>query len=299
MTRNRERHGIDVDQDDELTLASMDRITDSNTFAYSDFMQLTNETQLATFDLSRQYDSFSRSSGYDLSTAGVPPASLQSVSYAYDELGRFSSVSSSVQSASSAVQYSYLEGSSLISGYTNSHGLAVAYEFEDNRNAKTQLLNKFGTTLVSQFDYTYDDLMRRTQRIDTRGTGTPACITNDFGYNTRSEVVSSDMGTERYNYAYDLIGNRLEFNHEGAQGTQSVAYVANQLNQYTQITNNGSQVTMSYDADGNVRSDGTSTYTWNAENRLVSVEPVSPTSGSVKCEFAYDAPRPPHLQRCL
>jgi len=138
----------------------------TNTLAYSDTLLLTNETQLTLYDLSRSYDEFGCPTGYDL-IGGT--SSTSSVAYAYDALGRFASVSSSVASVISMFDYSYLENSNLISGYTNNHGLAVSYDFENHRNVETQVLNEFGTNLVSQFDYTYDELMRRTQRIDTFG----------------------------------------------------------------------------------------------------------------------------------
>ncbi len=45
-------------------------------------------------------------------------------------------------------------------------------------------------------------LARRTRRVDN------AAVTNDFGYNLRSELASALMGTNSYGYAYDPIGNR-------------------------------------------------------------------------------------------
>jgi len=45
----------------------------------------------------------------------------------------------------------------------------------------------------------------------------------------------------------------------------------------------------SFDLDGNLTEDGTYQYAWDAENRLVLVEPASsPANGDKKLEFAYD-----------
>jgi RHS repeat-associated protein len=44
----------------------------------------------------------------------------------------------------------------------------------------------------------------------------------------------------------------------------------------------------SYDLDGNLLSDGRNIYTWDGENRLVSVERLAPSSHKLKLEFAYD-----------
>lgn len=256
----------------------------TNTFSYNDLLQLTNETQQSSFSLHRSYDSLGRFSGYDLQSQ---VSSLQSVAYQYDDLGRFSSVSSSVQSVSSVVSYSYLEGSSLISGYSitdpsSSFEFQVSNFYEANRNLKASVSSTFDTNGVSQFDYTYDALGRRTQRLDTL---LPSVQTNLFGYNDRSELTAAQISTNNYGYGYDFIGNRTS-----ATGNNQLAvYTANALNQYTLITNNSEQITFSYDADGNLLFDGIRTYTWNGENRLISVIPVSLTNGAKKLEFVYDA----------
>jgi hypothetical protein len=94
------------------------------------------------------------------------------------------------------------------------------------------------------------------------------------------------MDGNAYSYDYDNIGNRLSFNREGTQGTQSVAYAANGLNQYlSTISTNGSTSTvstnsLSYDLDGNLTNDSVNVYTWNGENQLVKVTPVNPTTNN-------------------
>ena len=67
----------------------------------------------------------------------------------------------------------------------------------------------------------------------------------------------------------------------------TTVYDANDLNQYEDTTKPAE--TFGYDEDGNLETDGTYDYTWNAENRLISVAPASsPASGDKKLEFAYD-----------
>jgi RHS repeat-associated protein len=44
----------------------------------------------------------------------------------------------------------------------------------------------------------------------------------------------------------------------------------------------------SHDEDGNLTADGVLTYEWDAENRLISVYPTTPTTGSKLLEFTYD-----------
>jgi RHS repeat-associated protein len=61
-------------------------------------------------------------------------------------------------------------------------------------------------------------------------------------------------------------------------------YSANVLNQYTSVN----ATTLSYDADGNLLSDGGRVYSWDAENRLRSVTPANATNGSLKVVNRYD-----------
>ncbi|NJO93554.1 MAG: hypothetical protein HC820_02815 [Hydrococcus sp. RM1_1_31] len=56
------------------------------------------------------------------------------------------------------------------------------------------------------------------------------------------------------------------------------------LNQYTAITAASSTTAQQHDFDGNLISDGTWTYTWDAENRLVVME-----NGTTTLSFAYDS----------
>jgi len=43
-----------------------------------------------------------------------------------------------------------------------------------------------------------------------------------------------------------------------------------------------------YDDDGNLLTDGTWSYTWDGENRLVIVEPIDPVGGDLREKFTYD-----------
>jgi len=73
------------------------------------------------------------------------------------------------------------------------------------------------------------------------------------------------MGTNAFSYRYDPIGNRRTATNNSAVSE----YLANCLNQYSQITNNGALITPQYDLDGNMTSYGEWRFAWDAENRLV------------------------------
>ena len=100
-------------------------------------------------------------------------------------------------------------------------------------------------------------------------------------YNRRSELAAATVGTDRYGYAYDSIGNRLWSAENAATNT----YTANSLNQYTSVAGS---TNLAYDADGNLTNDGIFSYSYDAENRLVAAYPISPVVGSLAVVNRYD-----------
>jgi RHS repeat-associated core domain len=145
-------------------------------------------------------------------------------------------------------------------------------------------------------------LLSRTQSYDALGR--PATCTqqrkteparNDsFSYNGRNELTAASLGTAPYGYSYDNIGNR-----KAAQEiAEELTYAANNLNQYTSITNstlNSPPSTLEqpfvpqYDTSGNQTLIKTSTGIWtvvyNAANRAVS---FTSRDGSTVVECGYD-----------
>ena len=102
------------------------------------------------------------------------------------------------------------------------------------------------------------------------------CVGSAF--NSRSEVigaVSNQNSAYNYAYSFDPIGNRLTANLAGT----SYNYTTNMLNQYTVVNSN--QPT--YDDDGNMLTNGSWTYTWNGENRMIQA-----VNGNTKLQFVYD-----------
>jgi RHS repeat-associated protein len=172
------------------------------------------------------------------------------------------------------VNYSYLPGSDILSGWSNSAGFAVTRAFEAHRGLLIAVSNRYNGGTVSAFDYINDAIARRTQRIDNGS----ATATNAFGYNPRSELSSARMGTNAYGYAYDPIGNRLAVSNNA----EALTYAANALNQYTNITAGTVQVPQ-YDLDGNLTNYNGWSFAWDAENRLIKA-----VNGSTVMSNQYD-----------
>jgi RHS repeat-associated protein len=116
-----------------------------------------------------------------------------------------------------------------------------------------------GTTTQYYVVYTYDDF----DQLKTATTYSGAYVAG---------ATPTPASAESFNF--DAVGNQ----------TTADGYSSNDLNQYTMIP--GQVATLTYDANGNLRFDGTFNYHWDAANRLSSVDAVD---HSVKLAFAYDS----------
>ena len=226
----------------------------TRTFTYSDALQLASETNTLGI-LTYAFDNLGRSAGFD---AGPD----YSVRYTFDPLGRFLAVSNNVGGALRAVTYFYLPGSDLVQGYTTDTGFSLMRSYEPNRNLIASITNRLGGVQLHRFDYTNDQIGRRTQRADV---DLSSSISNSFAYNSRSELIDAAMGTNTFSYRYDPIGNR----RTATNNAEALAYAANSLNQYTNITDPSATSNPSYDLDGNMTGYKDWTFVWDAENRLI------------------------------
>ena len=145
------------------------------------------------------------------------------------------------------------------------------------RALATNITTSVSGVTVETLAYSFDALGRPVSRN-----------ADSFGYNARSEVVFSRGGAENAEntYAYDYIGNLTL--HESPAATN--AYTANNLNQFTAISNLCASVPLcetnpAYDTDGNLVSDGVFAYAYDSANRLTSVS----SNGISVATFAYDA----------
>jgi RHS repeat-associated protein len=225
-------------------------------FGYNSQLQQETETITGLYNkvITRTYETAGipgRATGFNLG-AGY------TVTYGYEAgTGRFRSVDWAAGGQTGNAVYGYLNNSDLIEQLTINNSLITTYSYEPNRNLKTQVKNEFNTQLISQYDYNY----------------------NSLGLREHSDINGSAFS-----------GAPIEPTPETS------IYTTNSLNQYTQITkDNGQQQatdTLTYDDDGNLSSivsaDATKVYKYNAENRLISVEPQTPVDDDIKVEFVYD-----------
>ena len=220
----------------------------SRTFGYNSTLQLTSETINGIYNkvISRSYDTLGRSSGMNIGTE-------YDVDYGYDTYGRFSTVTN----GNDTFTYSYLANSNLIQFITYPSTISVTKSYESNRDLVTSVENKYGQTTISKYDYSNDDLGRRTA-MGKSGTAFSQADTISYGYNDKSEVTSAvaqNRTTFNYLYNFDNLGNRRTSTSSETGTPVQTAYTANSLNQYSLI-NDGNAKTPAYDFDGNMTSDG-------------------------------------------
>jgi hypothetical protein len=235
-------------------------ITDAQgtrSFAYNGNLQNYEETLSGS--LNRTISKTFETVGIIGRNKGVSFDSNYTVSYGYDpSSGRFNTVSWQVGNAIDAATYSFADNSHLIKDLSYNSGTKSLYGFEPQKDIRNQVKNQFNDTLISQYDYSYDPLGRVVSMT------------------TPDTVFASYLPAGQ--------GNTIDFSK-----SLDVAYAANSVNQYTGISRNSVQTSLNYDDDGNILTDAALTYTWNAENRLIAVEPSTLlVEGEKKLEFVYD-----------
>src|SRR5438034_808166 len=152
---------------------------------------------------------------------------------------------------------------------------AVTYGYDDT--GRTVSISQ-GSSAVA---FTHDAAGRRTSLT------LPNSITTSYSYDAASQIIGLTYATPNaklgdLTYEYDSTGRRTttggSFARTGIPGALSSAtYNAN-----NQLTQRGG-TSFSYDPNGNLATDGVTSYTWNARNQLVGL------SGASSASFAYDA----------
>lgn len=219
----------------------------------------------------------------------------------------------------SGIQANYDAGNRLISlTDTDSGVINWAYDDLDRVTAETGPLGtvsydydvsgrRISMTAASQAKaaYTYDDINRLTSIVQGGETvqmaydaanrrtrlSLPNGVAVNYDYDAAGELTGlnyllgngNNLGS--LSYTYDELGRRM-----GKGGSFSVdslpspSIQSSTFDLNSRVSSFNGQV-LSYDADGNLISDGTNVYTWNARNQLTQI-----TQGSaVQMSYSYDA----------
>ena len=101
-----------------------------------------------------------------------------------------------------------------------------------------------------------------------------------FVKNVRLRIANSIGNAEDRGYAYDPAWNLNYRTNNGSLQT----FTVDGKNQLSSVPGGSCE----YDANGNLISDGTWTYTYDDENRLVARSAAAPSNGALASGFAYD-----------
>ncbi|MBK8915066.1 MAG: hypothetical protein IPM64_10790 [Phycisphaerales bacterium] len=150
------------------------------------------------------------------------------------------------------VNYSYLANSEYVEKIELRHDdnviLRTTRQYETTRDLIDFVHNEWvedsTSTTISKYDYTNDDLARRSG-VEHTGAAFSASQELSHGYNERNELTQTDREVSgeflrRWSYAYDAIGNRVgsadTIDPEGLDEVKEEAiYARNALNQYPNV----------------------------------------------------------------
>ncbi|MGV4658922.1 RHS repeat-associated core domain-containing protein [Burkholderia pseudomallei] len=208
--------------------------------------RLTGLTDSNSGTLSWGYDGLDR-----LTVASSPQGSI---SYTYDAVGRRTSMTPATQATAN---YTYDNANRLTAITQGSETVQLAYDV-DNRRSTLTLPN--GVAVA----YGYDTASELTGLTYTQSNGTT--LGNlAYGYDADGRIIQKSGS-----FATDVLPTAT---------TQPATFDLNDR----KTSFNGQALT--YDANGNLTSDGTNTYTWNARNQLIQISQGS----NVQLSFSYDA----------
>lgn len=307
---NGNRTGYTYDGFDRLLRWSFPSKTTAGTTSTTDYEQYgydanDNRTSLRKRDgstLTYQYDALNRNivkviparsgltaaqvrdvyTGYDLRNQPLyvrfdsAAPSSEGLTYQYDGLGRQTSAALAMDGVTRTLSYGYdLAGRRTSVTHPDGQIFTYAYDGAARATSVTQ-----GATALAGFTY--------------NNRGLPATLTGGvstaYGYDTlgRLSTLTQDLAstandvsyTLGYNAASQISSRTVSNDLYGWTGSVDVSrtYAVNGLNQYTAA----GPASFTYDANGNLTGDGTKTYLYDIENRLVS------TSGAATASLRYD-----------
>jgi len=187
------------------------------------------------------------------------------VIYGYDDVSRLSQINCSGQIVAA---YLY-DAMSRVIAKSLQNGVSSQFAYDKNSRLLSLVNKNPVQAVISSYGYSYDNVGNRLTMTTPEGT-------TQYLYDKLYRLIQViPPAAGQTNYNYDEAGNRTTVAEDGSTSI----YNSNNLNQYTQVNGNN----YSYDGNGNLTSDGLKTYTYDYENRLISVE-----QQGVKTEYLYD-----------
>jgi RHS repeat-associated protein len=283
-----------------------------------DYDQVSNRTQLRKRDgslIRYDYDAFGRVVRKLVpERPGLDPTHTRDVYYLYDLRGLPTKIRFDSLDGEGYDNYYDGFGRVLVTGSSMggaSRYLQFSYDLAGNR---THIIHPDG----AQFGFGFDDASRMSYAHENGAPAQSSDYLIHYSYNpagTRRTAVRGDSSRGFTTYYYydpidrlnsmvnDLPGDTEDVTINFATNTggniasrtvtndmysgppatnRSIGYRPNGLNQYAQVSNR----IFAYDPNGNLINDGTSTYLYDVENRLVGAS--DNTTGKITASFKYD-----------
>jgi len=226
-------------------------------------------------------------------TLSNPTAYTSTIGYTFDAGQRMTQAN---DSASGIIGRAY-DGLDRMTGETTAVGtVAVTYDAAGRRTSRSvpgqatltyAWDNASRLTSLTQgplaVTFAYDNANRRT------GVTLPNGVTMTYAYDNASQLtgISYAKGATLLGdltYSYDAAGRRIGIGGSFARSDLPAAVASSAHNANNQLTNWGGPA-LTYDLNGNLASDGTYVYAWNARNQLVQLT----QGGTTVASYQYDA----------
>ncbi len=202
------------------------------------------------------------------------------ISTSYDRYGRPTAATTAMGGASRTISSMFDNGGNR-TRITHPDGVYFDMQYDPSGRLLNSQWTSPGAYQIPFLGFSYDSLGRRSgvgrassatsygydslSRLTSQGqqfAGGVANVTHGFGYNPASQIVSRSQNEDSYRFQGFVDAAR--------------SYATNGLNQYT----SAGPASFTYDPNGNLTSDGTRSYLYDVENRLV--------SASDGAELVYD-----------
>ncbi len=227
-----------------------------------------------------------KSLSYDWSPGGwlnsVTDGDGRITSYRYDPVGRLAGITAP-NGDNAAFRF---DGGGRLMEKILPNGVSSRYAYNEDDSLR-QIVNRTAAdTILSQHDYAYDGFGSRASHSEQIGDSTVNYTYQHDPFKRLTEVSNGNPDQLEY-YTYDPFGN-LTIRTVGQNNPVVTAYLYDAANQLSEIHSDHLagplQATLHYDANGNLQSDGSRTYTWDAIDQLSQV-----TKGPTTVTYGYDA----------
>jgi len=267
--------------------------TSTETYQYDPAGNVTQITSRKGQVTQFQYDGLNRLIFRGFGAVGTPPNTTydSTITYSYDAADR---MLQAVDSLSGTITRSYNEQTRTISETTPQGTVSYTIDGAGRRTQMTatgQLPVSYSyddanrllgiTQGAANVGFTYDSANRRVNLTLPNGTAM------DYGYDNASQLTSITYKNGanvigNLTYDYDRAGRRTKMGGSFARAGLSQSLSNATHNAANRVVQRDASL-LTYDANGNLTSDGSRVYNWNSRNQLSSI------SGSVNATFQYDA----------